>query len=150
MVRIPLNTCIYEDLLHNETPSPPRKSRSVLHYYKNPKPLEIKVCRIYPNFGTLKLWTFSNLTFRGYLAGTTSILSVRFPSSLFCRFCLEHVRTVQLPDDCRYHQLAPFMGKANSNSHITISQTKSCMVLTCSMATNNNNEEKPRTSALER
>ena len=38
----------------------------------------------------------------------------------------------------------------NNSSHITISQTKSCMVLIRLMATNNNNEDEPRITALER
>ena len=97
--RIPRDTCIYEDLPHKETSSSQRKQMSVLHYYKNPKPLEIKVHIIYPNFGTLELWTHSNLTFGGYLASTAPILSVRSSSSLLCRFCLERMRTVQLIDD---------------------------------------------------
>ena len=41
----------------------------------------------------------SNLAFGGYLAGTTPILSIGFSLFLFHRFCLEHVRTVQLTDD---------------------------------------------------
>ena len=36
--RIPRDTYIYEDLPHKKTSSSPRKQRSVLHYYKNPKP----------------------------------------------------------------------------------------------------------------
>ena len=53
-----------------------KKPRSILHYYKNPKPLEIKVRIIYPNSGSLELWKFANLTFGGYLAGTTPVLSI--------------------------------------------------------------------------
>ena len=53
-----------------------KKPRSILHYYKNPKNLEIKVRIIYPNFGSLELWKFANLTFGGYLAGTTPVLSI--------------------------------------------------------------------------
>ena len=40
--------------------------------------------------------------------------------------------------------------RKHNSSHITTSQTKSCMVLTWSMATNNNQEGEPRTTALER
>ena len=78
MVRIPWNTCIYEDLPHKETPSPPRKPRSVLHYYKNPKAPETNVRIIYPSSSTLKWWKFSNLTFGGSLADTIPVLSVGF------------------------------------------------------------------------
>ena len=42
------------------------------------------------------------------------------------------------------------MGNKNSNDHITISQTKSCMVLTRSMETNNNNGEEPHITAFKR
>ena len=76
-----------------------KKQRSVLYYYKNPKPSEIKIHTIYPNSGTLGLWKFSNLTFEEYLAGTTPVLSVRSSSSLLCRSCVRHVRTVWLIDD---------------------------------------------------
>ena len=78
MARIPWNTCMYGNHPQKETPSPPRKPRSTLHYCKNPKPLETKVRIIYPRSGTLELWKFSNLTFKGSLAGTTLVLSVGF------------------------------------------------------------------------
>ena len=80
-----------------------KKQRLVLCYDKNPKPSENKVHIINPSFGTLGLWTFSNLTFGGYLADATRVLSVRFSSSLSCRFCLDHVRTVQFINDFRHH-----------------------------------------------
>ena len=76
MARIPWNTCMYGNLPHMETSSPPRKLRSALHYYKNPKPLETKVRIIYPSSDTLKLWRkFSHLIFGESLAGITLILS---------------------------------------------------------------------------
>ena len=93
-----------------------KKHRSVLHYYKNPKPSEIKVCIIFPSSGTLELWKFSNLTFGGYLAGITLILSVRSSSSLLRRFCLEHVRIVWLTDDFWHHQLVPSVGNSNEKA----------------------------------
>ena len=38
------------------------------------------------------------------MADTTPILSIRFSSiSVLCRFCLEHVRTMQLIDDFRHY-----------------------------------------------
>ena len=43
---------------------------------KTPKPSLIKVRIISPSSCTLELWKFSNLTFGGYLAGTTSVLFV--------------------------------------------------------------------------
>ena len=50
---------------------------SVLHYYKNLKPLETKVRIIYPSSDTLELSKFSNLTFGEYLAGTIPVFFVR-------------------------------------------------------------------------
>ena len=63
---------------------------------KAPIPSLIKVCKIQPSSGTLELWQSSNLTFRGYLIGTTPMLFVRF--SLFVvqalfqawRHCVAH------------------------------------------------------------
>ena len=78
---------------------------------KTPKPSQLKVCIIYPSSGTLELWKFSNLTFERYLAGITPILSVRYSLFLFCKVCLEYMRTVWLTDDFWYHQLVPSMGK---------------------------------------
>ena len=58
---------------------------------------------------------------------------------------------MQLTNNFWHHQLASFMGKKeNSNSHITTSQTKICMILTCSMTTNNHTGEEPCTTALAR
>ena len=49
---------------------------ATLHHYKNPpKSSQTKVRIIYPSFGTLVLWKFSNLTFGGYFAGTTPVIS---------------------------------------------------------------------------
>ena len=55
-----------------------KKRRSVLHYYKNPEPSENKIRIIYLSSNTLELWKFSNLTFKGSLAGTTPVLSIGF------------------------------------------------------------------------
>ena len=112
MVRIPWNTCIYEDFPHKETLSPPRKPRSVLHYYKNPKPQETKVRIIYPSSGILELWEFSNLTFGGSLAGTTPVLFTGSSLFLFRRFCLERRRNVLLTEDFWHHQLVPSVGNS--------------------------------------
>ena len=149
--RIPRDTCINEDLLYNERSSPPRNKCQLYATIKTPRPSQTKVRIIYPSSGILELWKFSNLTFGGYLADTKLVLSARSSLFLFRRFHLEHVKIVWLTDDFWHHQLAPSMGKyENSNNHITTSQTKSCMVLTHSMATNNHTEEEPRTIALER
>ena len=57
---------------------------------------------------------------------------------------------MRLTDDFRHFQLAPSKGKSFV-SRTTASQTKSCMVLTRSMATTNNNQgDEPRTTALKR
>ena len=55
-----------------------KKQRSVLHYYKNPKPSKNKVRIIYLSSGILELWKISNLTFRRFLASTTLVLFVEF------------------------------------------------------------------------
>ena len=55
-----------------------KKQRSVLHYYKNPKPSKNKVRIIYLRSGILELWKISNLTFRRFLASTTLVLFVEF------------------------------------------------------------------------
>ena len=102
--RIPPITCIYEDLPYKEKPSPPRNECQLYFIIRTPKLSQTKVRIISPRSNTLELWTFPNLTFRGYLVGTTLELSVRFSSSLLRRSCLEHVRTVQLTDDFRHHQ----------------------------------------------
>ena len=93
MERILQNTCIYENLPYKEMPSSPRNKGWFHATIKNPKPSEIKVRIVCPNSSTLKLWKFSNLTFRGYLPSTTPVLFVRSSSSsLLCKFCLEHAR----------------------------------------------------------
>ena len=105
MGRISQNTCIYENLPPQGNIFLTKKKRSVLHYYKNPKPSESKVRIISPSFGTLELWIFTNWTFGRYLVDTTPVLSVGFfLFSLFCRFCLEHIRIVQFIDEFQHHQ----------------------------------------------
>ena len=65
--------------------------------------------------------------------------------------CLEYVRTVWLIHNFRHHQLAPSVGNLCLVSHTITSQTKSCIVLTCSMATTNNVQgDEPHTTTLER
>ena len=56
---------------------------------------------------------------------------------------------MRFTNDFWQHQLAPSVGK-NDSSCITTSLTKSCMVLTRLMVTNNNQGDEPRTTALER
>ena len=118
---------------------------------KTLKPSQTKVRITYPNSSTLELWNkFSNLTFKGYLAGTTPVLSIRSSLFLFRKYCLKHVRTMRLTDDFWHHQLVPSTGYLFV-SHIIASQTKSCMVLTRSITTTNNNQgDKPHTTTLER
>ena len=91
------------------------------------------------------------MIFGGYLAGTTPVLSVRSSLFVLYRCCFKHVRTVWLTIDFfgiiswrrlweRFSTLSPIA-----------SRTKSCMVLTCSMATTNNVQgDEPRPTALER
>ena len=122
--RIPPITCIYEDLSYKERPSPPRNDCQLYATIKTPKPSQTKVRIIYPSSGTLEWWTFSNLTFGGYLAGITPILSVRFSSSLLRRSCLKHVSTVQLTNNFRHHQLAPSVGRSRLEATLPLSWKK--------------------------
>ena len=55
-----------------------QKTKMILHCYKNPKLSENKIRIIDFNSGTLELWKFFNLTFRGSLAGITLILCIGF------------------------------------------------------------------------
>ena len=103
--RIPPITCIYEDLPYKERPSPLRNECQLYAIIKTSKLSQTKVRIIYLSSVILELWKFFNLTFRGYLAGTTPVLSTRSSLFLFCRFCLEYVRTVRLTDDFWHHQL---------------------------------------------
>ena len=74
--RISQGTCINEDLPYKERSSPPKNECQLYATIKTPKPSQTKVRITYPRFGTLELWRkFSNLTFKGSLAGITSILS---------------------------------------------------------------------------
>ena len=129
-----------------------KKRRSILHYYKNPKPLENKVHIIYLSSGTLKLWKFFNLTFGRSLVGTTPILSIGF----FFFFFVVQILSMAREDRAAYWRFSAssvgtVCGKEHSRSHTTTSWTKSCMVLTRLMANNNNNNrDEPRTTTLER
>ena len=98
--RIPQDTCIND----KERPSLPRNECQLYTNIKTPKPSQTMVHTIYPNSGTLELWKFSNLTFGEYLADSIPVLSAMSSLFLFCKFCLEHVRTVRLTDDFWHHQ----------------------------------------------
>ena len=47
--------CINKDLPYKERPFPSRKEGQLYAIIKTPKPSQIKVHIIYPNFGTLEL-----------------------------------------------------------------------------------------------
>ena len=102
--------CINKDLPYKKRFSPPRNEGQLYTTIKTLKPSQIRIRIIYPSSKTLKLWKFFNLTFGGYLVGTTLVLSIRSSLFLFRRFCLEHVSTVQLTNDFWHHQLAPSVG----------------------------------------
>ena len=71
---------INDDLLYKETSSYARNE--VLHYYKNPKTLRKQGMHNSAQLWHSRVVRSSNLTFGGFLAGTTPVLSVR--SSLLC------------------------------------------------------------------
>ena len=110
------STCINKDLPYKERFSPPRNEGQLYTTTKTQKPSQIKIRIIYPSSATLELWKFSNLTFRGYLTSTTPVLSTRSFLFLFCRFYLEHVRTVRLTNDFQHHQLLSSVGKVESRT----------------------------------
>ena len=119
--RIPQDMCINEDLSYKERPSSPRNECQLYATIKTPKPSQIKVCTIYRSSGTLELWKFSNLTFRGYLAGSIPVLFVRSSSFLLRRF---------LPRTCEDRvtywrflasSIGVICGDENSNNCITTS-----------------------------
>ena len=101
--KIPQDTCINEDLPYKERSSPSRNECQLYFTIKTLKLSQAKVRIIYSSSGTLELWKFSNLTFGGYLVGTTLVLFVRSSFFLFHRFYLEHVRIVRLTDDFWHH-----------------------------------------------
>ena len=70
-----------------------KHNNSNLCHYKNPKTLRKQVRIIYLLWHS-RVVKNSNLTFRGYLASTTPVLSVRSSLFVLCRCCFEHVRTV--------------------------------------------------------
>ena len=109
--RILQSMSINEDLPYKERYSPPRNKGQFYVTIKTPNPSQIKVCIIYLSSGTLELQKFSKLTFEGYLASATPVLSIRSSFSLLSRCCLEHMRTMQLTDDFWHHQLALSMGR---------------------------------------
>ena len=121
-------------------------------YYKNPKTLTNQGMHNFPSSDTLELWRkFSNLTFGGSLPNNDTSTLLRSSFSVLCKCYLEHVRTVWLIDDFWHHQLVPSMGNRWLVSHTIASQTKSCMVLTCLMATTNNVQgDEPRITTLKR
>ena len=76
MERILKNACFYEDLPYKEKFPFPKKEES--RFYTTIKTLkhsQTKVRIISPSSGTLELWKFSNLTFGGFLADITPVLS---------------------------------------------------------------------------
>ena len=108
--RIPPNTCINENLPHKERSSPPRNEGQFYTTIKTPKPSQTKVRIIFQVWHTRVVEILSNLTFKGHLASTTPILSVRSSLFLFRRFYLERVRTVWLTNDFWHHHNLMFKG----------------------------------------
>ena len=86
--RISEDTQIKEVLSYKERTSRSRHGFRPYTTIKAPIPSPTKVRIIHLSFGTLELWTrdFSNLTIKGYLAGTTPILLLRSSAFALCRF----------------------------------------------------------------
>ena len=84
------DTSINEDLPYKERPSLPRNKGQLDATIKALKPSQTKVCIIDPSSGIIKLWKFSNLTFRGYLVGIILVLFARSSLFLFHRLSRAH------------------------------------------------------------
>ena len=67
---------------------------STLYYYKSPNILINQGTHNSHQLWHSRVMRSSNLTFGGYLTGTTSVLSARSSLFVLCRCCFEHVRTV--------------------------------------------------------
>ena len=124
---------------------------STFFYYKSLNTLTNQGTHNSPPLWHFRVVRSFNLTFEGYLAGTTPMLSVR--SSLFALNVLFRAReAVWITVDFS----ASLVGAICGNtlwfvSHIIASRTKSYMVLTRSIATTNNVQgDKPWPTALER
>ena len=97
-MRILEYTHINRDLLHKEKTCDTSKGVRFYATIKTQRLSKSKVRIIDPSFGTLKLRKDSNLTFGGYLAGTTPVSSVR--SFLFVvQVLLRACKAVWLIDD---------------------------------------------------
>ena len=83
---------------------------SVLHYYKSPKTLTNPGIHNSPQLWHSRVVRSSNLTFEGYLASTTPVLSVGSSLFVLCRYCFEHMRTVWLLLIFQHHQFVPSVG----------------------------------------
>ena len=67
---------------------------STLYYYKSPNILINQGTHNSHQLWHSRVMRSSNLTFEGYLTGTTSVLFARSSLFVLCRCCFEHVRTV--------------------------------------------------------
>ena len=126
---------------------------STPYYYKNPNTLTNQGTHNFTPLQHSRVVRSSNLTFGGYLAGTTPVLSVRFFLFVLCRCHCEHVLTMQLTVDFLASSVGPVCGNHEQccKPQLTLPRQKSYMVLTRSMATTNNvQEDEPRPTALEK
>ena len=87
-----------------------KEKRSTLYYYKSPNTLTNQGTYNWPQLWHFRVVKSSNLTFRGYLAGTTPVLSVRSSLFLLHRCCLSMWGPCDLLLIFQHHQLAPAVG----------------------------------------
>ena len=98
---------------------------SALHYYKSPEILINQGMHNLPQLWHSRVVRSSNLTFGGYLAGITLVLSVRSSLFVLCRYCFEHIRTVWLTVDFSASSVGAVCGKLWLVSHTITSRIKS-------------------------
>ena len=142
---------IYKDLPHKERPSSPRNECQFYTTIKTPKLSQTKVGIIDPSSNTLELWKFSNLTFKGYLVSTTPVFFARSSLFLCCAGVVSSTWAMVLTIFGIISWRRLWKDAYRLVSYSIASQTKSWLVLTCSMVTiNNNQRDEPRNTAFER
>ena len=99
MRRIPKYTPINSDFPYKETPSYARNGGRFYITIKTPKTPIDQGTHNLPQLWHSRVVRSFNLIFRGYLAGTTPVLSVRSSLFVLCRYYFENVRIVWLIGD---------------------------------------------------
>ena len=124
---------------------------STFYYYKSPNILTNQGTHNSPHLWHSRVVRSSNLTFGGYSAGTTLVLSVGSSLFMLCKYCFKHVRTVWFTVDFLASLVGTVCGKALAAYKPYYRFPDKELHGTCLMATTNNVQgDKPRPTALER